>query len=193
MGHRAEKAMPPTSPVTNEPLPKRPGYTLIELIVVLFVLLLMTTAVVPRVIALQKTRRLKDVEARVIRLPAEARTRRCGPGKPVRLRVEGADMVLDRVPLNGSPEEVKRVPLGAGIQVDAVEQDSRPANTGSWQWTVYPDGTAEAGGIEFTEGAARKSLALSSDGGSQWVLGDLPDATPESWPAGRLQQRPSGG
>ena len=167
----------------------RPGYTLVELIVVLFILLLMTTAIVPRVIALQKSRRLKDVEARVIRLPAEARNEAVRTAKPVRLRVDGADLVLERVPLNGTTEEVKRVALGTVIQVDSVEQDGQAANTGSWQWTVYPDGTAEAGGIEFAEGAARKSLALSSDGGSQWVLGDLPDATPENWPAGRLQQR----
>ena len=179
--------------MTNKPSPKRPGYTLIELIVVLFVLLLMTTAVVPRVIALQKSRRLKDVEGRIIRLPAEARNEAVRTGKPVRLRVDGADLVLDRVPLNAASEEIKRVNIGTAVQVDSVEQDGRPANTGSWQWTVYPDGTAEAGGIQFTEGAARKSLALSSDGGSQWVLGDLPDAAPESWPAGRLQQRTSGG
>jgi len=175
--------------VTNKPHPKPPGYTLIELIVVLFVLMLMTTAVVPRVIALQKSRRLKDVEARVIRLPAEARNEAVRTRKPVRLRVDGAALVMERAPLNGTPEEVKRVALGTAIQVDTVEQDGRPANAGSWQWTVYPDGTAEAGGIQFTEGAARKSLLLSSDGGSQWVLGDLPDGTPENWPAGRLQQR----
>ncbi len=190
------KATPPTSPVTNnqspvtnKPFRTCPGYTLVELIVVLFVLLLMTTAIVPRVIALQNSRRLKDVEARVIRLPAEARNEAVRTGKPVRLRVDGADLVMDRVPLNGTPEEVKRVALGTGIQVDSVEQDGRPANTGSWLWTVYPDGTAEAGGIQFTEGAARKSLVLSSDGDSQWVLGDLPDGTPEHWPAGQLQQR----
>jgi len=36
-------------------------------------------------------------------------------------------------------------------------------------------------------------LSLFSDGGSLWVQGDLPDGTPERWPAGRLQQRTSGG
>jgi type II secretion system protein H len=168
---------------------RRPGFTLVELIVVLFILLLMTTAVVPRVIALQKSRRLKDLEARIIRLPAEARNEAVRAGTPVRLRVDGADLVLERAPLNGTPQEVKRVTLGTGIGVDIVEKDGQPANTGSWQWTVYPDGSADAGGIQFTEGASEKSLALSSDGNARWVLGNLPDGTPERWPAGQLQQR----
>ena len=193
MGRQAGKATPPTSPVTNKLSIDTPGYTLIELLVVLFVLLLMTTAIVPRVIAIQKSRRLKDMEARVIRLPTEARNEAVRTGKPIRLRVDGAALVMEQAPLNGTSEEVKRVALGAGLQVDTVEQDNRPANVGSWQWVIYPDGTAEAGGIQFTEGAARKSLSLFSDGGSLWVQGDLPDGTPERWPAGRLQQRTSGG
>ena len=189
MGRQAGKATPPTSPVTNKLSVDTPGYTLIELLVVLFVLLLMTTAIVPRVIAIQKSRRLKDTEARVIRLPIEARNEAVRTGKPIRLRVDGAALVMEQAPLNGTSEEVKRVVLGAGLQVDTVEQDNRPANVGSWQWVVYPDGTAEAGGIQFTEGAVRKSLSLFSDGGSLWVQGDLPEGTPERWPAGRLQQR----
>lgn len=189
MGRQAGKATPPTSPVTNKLSVDTPGYTLIELLVVLFVLLLMTTAIVPRVIAIQKSRRLKDMEARVIRLPIEARNEAVRTGKPIRLRVDGAALVMEQAPLNGTSEEVKRVVLGAGLQVDTVEQDNRPANVGSWQWVVYPDGTAEAGGIQFTEGAVRKSLSLFSDGGSLWVQGDLPEGTPERWPAGRLQQR----
>jgi len=178
--------------VTSRTNSKRPGFTLIELIVVLFILLLMTTAVVPRVVALQKSRRLKDMEGKVIRLPAEARNEAARTGKPVRLRVDGSALVLDRAPLNGATEEFKRVALGPALQVDSVEQDGRPANTGSWSWTVYPDSTAEAAGVRFTEGASERSLALSSDGGSRWVRGDLPDGTPESWPAGRLQQRGEG-
>ncbi len=169
--------------------PKRRGFTLIELIVVLFILLLMTTAVVPRVVALQKSRRLKDVEARIIRLPAEARNEAVRSGTPVRLRVDGAALVIERAPLNGTPEEVKRVTLGTGIGVDSVEQDGQPANVGSWQWTVYPDGSADADGIQFGEGAAQKSLRLFSDGSARWLLGNLPDGTPERWPAGQLRQR----
>lgn len=166
------------------------GFTLVELVVVIFVLLLLSTAVVPRVIALQKSRRLKDVEARIVRLPVEARNEAVRAGVPVRLRVDGAALVLERAPTQGAPETVKRVALGGGIQVDAVRLGDQPSNTGAWQWTVYPDGSADAGGIQFAEGAAEKSLLLSSNGDVRWLSGDLPDGTPERWPAGSLRQRP---
>lgn len=168
---------------------KRRAFTLVELIVVLFVLLLITTAIVPRVVALQKSRRLKDMEAKIIRLPAEARNEAVRSGVPVSLRVDGAALVLDRTPISGQPEEVRRLALNAGIQVSTVEKAGQPANSGTWQWTIYPDGSADSGGIEFAEGAAEKSLLLSADGSGQWLHRNLPEGLPERWPAGQLQVR----
>jgi len=176
-----------TSPVTSR-LSSR-GFTLVELVVVIFVLLLLATAVVPRVVAIQKSRRLKDMEGRIIRLPIEARNEAVRAATPVRLRVDGAALVMERAPVNGTPEMVKRVPLGSGIQVESVRLGDQPSNTGSWQWTVYPDGSADEGGIQFAEGASEKSLLLTSQGDARWILGDLPDGTPERWPAGQLRQR----
>lgn len=181
--------MPPTSPVTSKLSRKTRGFTLIELIVVLFILVLLTTAIVPRVVALQKSRHLKDVEANVIRLPAEARNEAVRSGAPVQMRIDGAALVIERAPLGGSPEEVKHVPLGRDLAVSSTETAGQPADTGSWLWTIYPDGSAESGGIEFREGAASKSLLLASDGSVRWVSGDLPEGLPEHWPAGVLKTR----
>jgi type II secretion system protein H len=181
--------MPPTSPVTNNLSKKQHGFTLIELIVVLFVLVLLTTAIVPRVVALQKSRHLKDVEANIIRLPAEARNEAVRSGTPVQIRIDGTALVMERAPTGGQTEEVKRVPLGRDLEVGSAETGGQPADAGSWLWTIYPDGSAEAGGIEFTEGAAHKSLLLASDGSTRWVSGDLPDDLPERWPAGQLETR----
>lgn len=173
--------------VTSKP-PRR-GFTLVELVVVIFILLLLATAVVPRVVAIQKSRRLKDMEGRIIRLPIEARNEAVRAAMPVRLRVDGAALVIERSPVNGEAETVKRVPLIPGIQVDSVRLGEQPSNTGSWQWTVYPDGSAEDGGIQFEENGSEKSLLLSSQGEARWILGDLPDEAPERWPAGQLKQR----
>ena len=169
-------------------MPVRPGFTLIELIVVLFILLLMTTAVVPRVVALPKSRRLKDVEARVIRLPAEARNEAVRTGKPVRLRVDGADMVMDRVPVNGTPEEVKRVALGTAIQVDTVEQDGRPAERRVLAVDGLPRRQRRGGRHRVRGGrGARSRCCCRPTAAAQWVLRrTCRTATPERWPAGQL-------
>ncbi len=182
--------MPPTSPVTSKLTKKHHGFTLIELIVVLFILVLLTTAIVPRVVALQKSRHLKDVEANVIRLPAEARNEAVRSGGPVQIRIDGAALIMERAPLGGSPEEVKRVQFGRDLEVSSTETGGQPADAGSWLWTIYPDGSADAGGIEFREGSAvTKSLLLASDGSVRWVSGDLPEGLPERWPAGQLETR----
>ena len=186
----AATATLPTSPVTSRPLRGilTRGFTLIELIVVLFVLVLVTTAIVPRVVALQKSRLIKNREATIIRLPAEARNEAARSGVPVRLRIDGTALVVERAPVGGQPEEVKRVTLGPGIQVSDVEQSGQSASISSWQWTVYPDGSADSGGIQFAEGTAQKSLLLAADGSIRWRAGDLPEGLPEHWSAGGLAQ-----
>lgn len=187
MALRAGKATPPMSRATSSRAFQ--AFTLIELIVVLFVLLLITTAIVPSVVALQRSRRLKSLEARIIRLPLEARNEAARSGTPMRLRVDGAALVLDRAPTNGESEEIKRVALGNSVQVEDAQQGGRPIGTDSWQWTVYPDGSAEDGGLQFVERSTRKSLVLFSDGRARWLSGDLPDQSQDRWPVGQLQQR----
>ena len=75
------------------------------------------------------------------------------------------------------------------MQVEDARQDGRDADTGSWQWTVYPDGSADDGGLEFAEGSQERALLLSSDGSARWLTRGLPDAAPNRWPAGQLRQR----
>lgn len=172
------------------------GFTLIELTVVLFILLLLSAAVVPNVVSIGLSRDLKNREARIVRLPAEARNEAQRTGKPIRLRVDGATLVMERVPdgaVGGSQiikgEKIKQVNLGKSIEVDSVETGGQPADVGSWQWTVYPDGSAENAGISFDEGKVQRSLLLSADSNARWVSGGLPPSSPDHWPAGQLHQR----
>ena len=172
----------------NRAFPTR-AFTLIELVVILFVLVLLTTAIVPRVVALGRSRRVKDLEARVARLPGEARNEAVRSGRPVRLRVDGDALVMERVPAIGAAETIRRVGLGGVMQVEDARQDGQEAGTSSWQWTVNPDGSADDGGLGFAEGAEERSLLLSSDGSARWLRRGLPDTAPNRWPAGQLRQR----
>jgi hypothetical protein len=163
----------------------RRAFTLVEMAMIVFLLLLIATAVVPRVIPILNARALQDQEGRIARLPLEARNEALRSQMPMRLRITDGALVLEQAPPGQPSERVQQLSL-SGLQVVRVEQNGQPADPGSWQWTVYPDGSAQSGGVEFAEGALRKSLLLTSDGRSQWVVGGISDQTPEWWPAGQL-------
>lgn len=167
----------------------RGGFTLVEMTVVISVLALMAALVMPSMVAVQRSRRLHDLEAALLRAPAEARNEARRSQMPVALRVEGDALVMERMPIESEPEEVKRVALGDDIRIESARQGSEPVDMTSWQWVAYPDGSAETGGLEFSEGSARKSLVLRSDGNAQWVAGELPDIEDVRWPAGEIEQR----
>lgn len=181
------------SPATNEDVMSRASsacraFTLVEIAMIVFLLLLIATAVVPRMIAIQRSRDLQDQEGRIARLPLLARNEALRSQTPMRLRLIGDALVLEQAP-PGQPSEIEQQLSLEGLSVVAVEQDGQPADAGSWQWTVYPDGSAQSGGVEFAEGARHKSLLLTADGRSLWITGSISDQTPDWWPAGQLAAR----
>jgi type II secretory pathway pseudopilin PulG len=185
MALRVEMAMPLISPAIK----RAHGFTLIELTVVCAILIVIAGAIVPNLLTLTQSRSLKDLEGNVARLPVEARNEALKSQNPVRLRISGTMLVMEQVPATGDPIQVKQVDLGENLQIDTVQLNGKPSDIGSWEWTVYPDGSADSGGIQFTEGKAEKSMVLSQNGTSQWISGELPDQTQDQWPAGQLLQR----
>lgn len=156
---------------------------------IVFLLLLIATAVVPRWIAIQRSRDLQEMEVRVARLPAEARDDAVDAQMPVRIRLADDSLVLEKVPPGDNPESLGQVKVGSGLQITGVQQGGRAADPESWQWIVYPDGSAEDGGIQFSAGMRSQALVLFSDGSALWVTGDLSDRPPTRWPAGEAALR----
>ncbi len=163
------------------------GFTLVEMIIIVFLLLLIATAVAPNLFALLRARHLQDLEGRVARLPTQARNAAVRNQTPVQLSVDGTSLDLETVASDGTTDLIRQVKLGSAIEVDSVQKDGQAADTGSWHWTVYPDGSSDDGGIEFVEGAKRLALVLPAHGDSRWLRGDLPDQDTNRWPAGTLQ------
>lgn len=172
-----------------ETVRRRRGFTLVEIVVVCAILIVIAGAIVPNLLTITQSRNLKDLEGNVARLPAEARNEAIQTQTPVRLRFSGTTIVMEEVPADGDPQQVKEVDLGDSLQVDTVQLNGKPSDVGSWEWTVNPDGSADSGGVEFSEGQAHKSLILSPTGTAQWISGDLPDQSQDQWPAGQLLQR----
>lgn len=180
--------MPPTSRASKAALRRR-AFTLMEMVVVCAVLIIIAAAIVPNLVAITRSRALKDLEGNIARLPAEARNEALRSQTPVQLRLSGTMLVMEQVPTTGAPVQVKEVDLGSDIQVDSVQLNGKPSDTGTWAWTVYPDGSADSGGIQFSEGQAQRALILSPSGSARWITGELPDQSQDQWPAGQLLQR----
>ena len=176
--------------------PGRRAFTLIELTLVIAVLALMVALVVPNLLAIKRSRDLLNLEAAIGRLPAEARNAAVKSGRPVTLQITGDALVMQQsqtdastAQTNGTSAQMKQVSLGSGIVVENAQQNGQPVDPSAWLWTAYPDGTADSGGLEFTEGSAVKSLVIPRDMNARWVDGALPDTSQDKWTAGELLQR----
>lgn len=166
------------------------AFTLIELVLVVLVLSAMVAIVVPRLIAIKKSRDLTNLEASIARLPTLARNAAMSSGKPVTLQISDDTLVMQQSQTDGSAaQQLKQVPLGNQITVENTQLDSKTVDPTAWTWTAYPDGSADSGGLEFTEGTVQKSLVIPRDRNVRWIDGALPDTSGDEWTAGQLLPR----
>lgn len=170
----------------------RAAFTLIEMVVVTAIVALMSALILPNLVAIQRSRMLRDEQAVLKRLPTEARNEAVKARVTVSLRVDGNEIVMERENTKtNEPESVKRVPVGNGFQVTGAQSGNDTSDVGSWKWQAFPDGTSDSGGLTFQVGSEQQSLWIPADGPARWVGADLPQTTDNSWPAGDLQQRTS--
>jgi prepilin-type N-terminal cleavage/methylation domain-containing protein len=197
------------------------AYTLVEMVVVCAILALLATAVMPNLVAQRRSQALRSTAAAVLRLPTEARNQAAALKVPVALLLDGGDLVLERMatddattnttnPANamggpvsrlgvsnatqGEGDVLKRVALGGEVQVESAQAAGEGIDPGAWRWVVYPDGSADEGGLVLQFGSQRRTLYLPPDGPARWIAGDeMPDPTQERWPAGEVEQRVSTG
>jgi hypothetical protein len=88
------------------------------------------------------------------------------------------------------PDTLKRVALDGDVRVESAQQGEDAIDPGTWRWVVYPDGSAESGGLILRFGTEQRALYLPARGDARWSDdGELPDPTLERWPAGEVEQR----
>jgi len=194
------------------------------MVVVCAILTLLATLIMPNLVALRRSQDLRQTAAAILRLPIEARNQAAALKVPVVLHFDGNDLVLEqadvttvqsgpltmnrppnasRTPLgasagaaaNGNGTTIlKRVTLGSEVQIESAQDAGESQDPGSWQWMVYPDGTADTAGLVFRFGSEQRSLYLPADGAARWIEGgNLPDPTQDHWPAGEVEQRATTG
>ena len=166
----------------------RRAFTLIEMTIVIGVLLLLSALIVPNFVAMKRSRDARDAEAALLRLPAEARDQSRRLKLPVTLRIEGEALVMERTPKDQDPQEIKRLVL-VGIRVDSIQQGGETWEPDSWQWVVYPDGSAPTASIELTEDKRARTLIIPADGEARWAAAGETTGDETQWEAGELEQR----
>lgn len=176
------------APVQNGGRGRR-GFTFIEMVVVILALTLIAALIMPNMVAIHRSREQSDVEASLLRASSEARNEARRSQRPVTIRLEGGSLILERISEAEEPQRIKRVSLGGELRAERAVLGEESVDPDNWEWTVYPDGSAEAGGIEFSQRGDRRSLVISADGTARWVRGALPDTLRERWPAGEIEQR----
>jgi Tfp pilus assembly protein FimT len=193
------------------------GFTYVEMIAIMLILLLMASLIVPSIMAHQRSTAQKELEGQVARLPQDARNEAVQLQNPVSIRISGNSLIMEEqiyaqttsdnsatsttlsnvdpnAGASGSTNngagssqvQLKEIDLDSAMQIAGTQLNGQSTDAGSWLWIVYPDGSAEQGGIQFAEGTSQKSLIMNSNGESQWISGELPDVTENQWPAGQL-------
>ncbi|MDR3707046.1 MAG: prepilin-type N-terminal cleavage/methylation domain-containing protein [Capsulimonadaceae bacterium] len=176
---------------------ERSGATMIEMTVVMAILLIAAAAALPRVVAYERSRAESDTEAQIARLPADAAMQAVALGMPVRIRATGSSLVEESVTpdttgavtTDSQADQIKEIQLGDDLRIRNAEINGTMSNEGTWEWMVYPDDSSDKGELDFGEGAAHMSLVISDHATSQWISGDVPDQSLDTWDAGSLATR----
>jgi len=174
--------------LTLHRLPRnRAGFTLIEMIVVIAVLALISTAIVPSLLSMKATSDRKDTVSGVRRFAAEARERAIENGKETQVIYDGAtkQLQIQDVEADGTATTAKYVQLLDGIEPQRLQLAGKDSNETDFKLTFSPDGHSIGGGVEFKD----FSVLIDSNGVSQFITGTLPDTTDQQWQAGNLEQR----
>lgn len=116
---------------------RRAAFTLVEMIVVTMIIALMAALIMPNVVAFKRSRDLKDTQAKILRLPLEAKNEAMRSGRPVQLHFDGEDLVMTREPAPGMSNATSNSSQGASLTVGAT------ASTGGSGTTVGAAGTTD--------------------------------------------------
>lgn len=173
-------------------LVSRRGFTLIEMLVVLVVLGMISTVVLPRVVAMMDGQSDRDFRSSLMRLGAEARLLAIESGSTVQISYNDSDRsvqisILDIETANEQLETSYLLPDDVEFVTFMVGADM--VSAGDWIVEYYADGTGTDCGLEVQSGGSFYALLIEGEDGASYSMDSLEEVSDSEWEAGELEQR----
>lgn len=163
------------------------AYTLVEMLVVITVLALVSAAIAPSLLSMQKSADRRECISGIKRVAAVARERAVQNGLTTQVVYDDSNKQLQvqDVDDQGNATTINQVTLRGGIEPDKFQVQGKDSNASDFKLTFTADGHSNGGGIEFED----FSILVDSNGFSKYMTGALPDPLDQEWQAGDLEQR----
>src|SRR5687768_1564522 len=107
--------------------------------VVITILAVMAASIMPNLVAIKQSRELRALEWTLQRVAAQARDEARQRNARVILSMDGDDLVMSLVRTaegetadTAELEEIKRVPLGKNLRIDAVRKGTETISSSEW-------------------------------------------------------------
>lgn len=194
-GQRAAKQ---TRPQTLSNLVNRRGFTFVEMSVVVSLIALLATAILPRILAVQKSQTDTAFRVGLARLVQVARNEAVARKTTVELAVDG-DQIGWQIPEDSatdteSSEEATglqgAISLPDGGELADFQLAFEDVEEDEWSVGFYPDGTSDEAAVAFTLAGREWLLRIDGETGTGRVTtGTIDDVADDSWEAGDLEQR----
>ncbi len=170
---------------------RRGGFTLIEMIVVVFVMAALASIAAPSISSMIKASRTRSYLDAVERLPSDAsqEARRSGVAVSLRADDNGTFQLEQSADANADPTVLKAVDPVPEVSPNRFATAEGEAGSGDWEVKFYPDGTSDRGGVEFDEGGTTWALTIDGHGRGTMSKSELPAVEDEQWPAGDYVHR----
>lgn len=189
---------------------RRRGFTFIEMIVVIFMLMLFTAMVYPSVTAVLRSQAASNYRTELITLTQKAReqalrTRRATVVKFDNAGRLGWDFAQDEItdvqgnPLRSTGAEEQQLELGAlrdpidapvGTDFHSYRVGRADVSQADFAARFYPDGTADRAYMELSQNGRIFLLAIDPTNGNAELREEtLNEQTEDEWDAGELEQR----
>ncbi len=170
----------------------RRAFTLIEVTIVVAIIAITAAIMLPALSRQKAQIAQRNFTPSLRRIASSARTAAIDRNATTYLAWDDAQakvILYQQGTADGGDELLSSIPIPTGITTDSFLLNDQSSNSGDWKLHYYSDGTAESGGVGYTDSGKTMNLTVNVRGIGLLVAGNLPDASASHWPAGDYEHR----